>query len=730
MQPLRFLTLAWIVSLMSCGGGGGGSDPSQPQPQPPTPERRASNTTCLAPTSANLETSGLQIERAFPALPAISRLVGIVQTQVQPQGRNQHWYAISQNGQVYRFANDPAANSLELVLDLESTTYSTANEAGLLGIALHPNYTDNGWIFLYYMPTQSSARLSRFTRNTSGSAFEPSSEKIILEVGQPARNHNGGGLGFGPDGFLYLSLGDGGAANDLFGHGQNTNTLLAAMLRIDIDVENDAVPYTIPSDNPFANGVNGRPEIFAHGLRNPWRWSFDSLTGDLWLGDVGQNAIEEINTITNGANYGWPITEGNSCFSDNSCDMQGLTSPVIDYRHADTGGCSVTGGYVYRGDDINALRGSYLFADYCNGAIYGLEPTEQSPARQDLLETSLSISAFAQDGDGELYVLSLNGGAGGGVYKLVSSNPTNEASAIPELLSDTGCFSDTANQTPASGVMPYPVNSQLWSDGASKNRFFAIPDNTRIAVSDDGDFGFPERSVLIKSFFHQDSPVETRLLMKHDNGWAGYSYAWNSQRTEAILLNEGTRTTVDGSYTHIFPSRSNCLQCHLPAAGFSLGLETSQLNQIYPPSDDPPSNYLEKLETLGYFENSLSNAQKQERYYALDDDSASIELRARSYLHSNCAGCHRPQGPIAGMDLRYSTALADMGICNVAPQYGDLGIFGAQLLAPGDASNSITTLRMQTLDEDRMPPLSSDVVHSSAVGIVNAWINGLESCGT
>lgn len=731
-----------LTCLSACGGGGGGNSttpttvtppaeppttPTEPPTEPPAPPAapmRISNTTCLAPATANLNDGGLRVERAFAQLPQIPRLVALQQA---PQS-TQFWYALSQYGHIFAFSNDDNADALTVFLDLEEQVYSASNEAGLLGMAFHPDYADNGWVFVYYMPSRDSARLSRFTRNGAGNGLNPNSEKIILEVSQPAPNHNGGGLGFGPDGYLYLSLGDGGAANDLFGQGQDTSTLLATMLRLDIDVADDTTPYEIPSDNPFADGMSGRPEIYAYGLRNPWRWSFDSLTGDLWVGDVGQNAREEIDIITAGGNYGWPITEGNACLFGDDCETDGLISPVVDYLHSETGGCSVTGGYVYRGSQINSLQGNYVFGDFCNGSLYSVESDGSNTSAIEQLDTALSISAFAQDENGELYVLNHSGEAGGGIYRLTSGDSQNEGSAIPALLSQTGCFSDTASMAPAMGVIPYPISSQLWSDGADKERLFAIPDDTVIALSPDGDFEFPDRSVLVKSFFHDGSPVETRLFMKHDNGWAGYSYAWNTQRSDATLITEGMSVAIDESYTHIFPSRSDCLTCHLPASGYSLGLETLQQNRDFPADENLPDNYLQQLTTLGYFSESPSTSLLDVRLQSLDETDASLTERARSYLHSNCAGCHRPGGSLSNIDLRYGTSLADMNICAIAPQYGDLGIEGAALLAPGNSASSVLLERMLTLDDNRMPPLSTAVVHTQATETISAWIDSLAGC--
>lgn len=730
------LLVVLVTAAGGCGGGGGGepetatpppvTPPAQPPapPEPPAP-MRASNTNCIAPATASLNPEEeLRIERAFPRLPQIPRLVAL---QQEP-GNHQFWYALSQYGHLFRFSNNPNIDFLTPMLDLEAQVYSSSNEAGLLGMAFHPRHAENGWLFLYYMPTRDSARLSRFTAFNGGDGYDPASEKIILEVNQPAPNHNGGGLGFGPDGYLYLSLGDGGAANDLFGQGQDTHTLLATLLRLDIDVADDNTPYDIPRDNPFANGNNGRPEVFAYGLRNPWRWSFDSLTGDLWLGDVGQNAREEVNVITNGGNYGWPITEGNACFGSDGCDTQGLTPPVVDYQHSETGGCSVTGGYVYRGSAVSSLTGNYIFGDFCNGSIYRIASDGSSTEAIEALETALSISGFAQDDAGELYVLNHNGDSGRGIYRIASSGDENDHSAIPLKLSESGCFSDTASMTPAAGVMPYPVNSQLWSDGATKERLFAIPDDTFITVAPDGDFEFPDRSVLIKSFFHNGLPVETRLFMKHDTGWAGYSYAWNPFTSDASLISGGASAEINDGYVHIFPSRSDCLTCHTSAAGYSLGLETLQQNRNYTAGQDIADNYLDQLDAQGYFSAPIAAGQRSSRLVPLDNTEASIEERARSYLHSNCAGCHRPGGSLSVMDLRYTTPLAAMGICNIAPQYGDLDIPDALLLAPGDSASSVLLQRMRILGDDRMPPLSSNVIHVAATELIGNWIDALETC--
>ena len=283
---------------------------------------------------------------------------------------------------------------------------------GLLGLAFHPNYSDNGFIYVYYNDADANgdSTIARFHLETG-----VSSETPILTLAQPALNHNGGAIAFGADGMLYIGFGDGGGSNDAFANGQNTLSWHGALLRIDVDQE---APYTIPADNPFALDNNFLPEIYAWGLRNPWRWSFDPANGDLWLADVGQNRIEEVNLVNSGDNLGWPIMEGSECFESANCDTTGLTLPVTEYDHSDRD-CSITGGYVYRGSDEPPLAGSYIYGDFCSAKIrrtYESDGVRQSEVL--INDTGLSIAAFAQDTGGEVYVLNFSGSAGEGIFKL------------------------------------------------------------------------------------------------------------------------------------------------------------------------------------------------------------------------------------------------------------------------------------------------------------------------
>ncbi|MBK7142849.1 MAG: PQQ-dependent sugar dehydrogenase [bacterium] len=321
-------------------------------------------------------------------------------------------FVIEQAGLILVFDSANATAVVDTFLDIRVPVNDGGNEEGLLGLAFHPDFETNGFFYVNY--TASSPRrtiVSRFTASPSSSNnVDEATEIPILTFDQPYSNHNGGCLQFGPDGYLYIATGDGGSGGDPHDNGQNRRTLLGKILRIDINSAEDGNQYAIPDDNPFANATDSsRPEIFAYGLRNPWRFSFDPANGRLWAADVGQNAIEEIDIIESGKNYGWSVMEGNDCFKpDSGCDTTGLVRPIFQYTHAD--GQSVTGGYVYRGAKVPGLVGRYLFADFVSGRIWSLHYTPGQPASvTQLPKTSLMISSFGVDAEGELYVTSFDG---------------------------------------------------------------------------------------------------------------------------------------------------------------------------------------------------------------------------------------------------------------------------------------------------------------------------------
>ena len=368
------------------------------------------------------------IDNAFPAL-GFSRPVDL---QNAGDGSDR-LFVVEQSGRILVFENRADVATSLVYLDIRDRVNDAGNEEGLLGLAFHPDYANNGYFFVNYSATNPRRNVIARYRVSSGdpNVAEKDSEKIILTFEQPYSNHNGGQLAFGPDDFLYIATGDGGSGGDPQNNAQNRSNLLGKILRIDIDNTAGERAYAIPNDNPFAGNASGfAEEIYAYGLRNPWRFSFDPVTGRLWTGDVGQNRYEEVDIIENGKNYGWRVMEGFSCYNPSSgCDQTGLIKPIVEYGRDQ--GASITGGHVYRGASVPELQGQYIYADFVTGRIWGL--TYNGPGDVDnqlLLASSQNVSSFGIDESGELYICSF----GGGVYRFRPSvtSTADAGSPLPE----------------------------------------------------------------------------------------------------------------------------------------------------------------------------------------------------------------------------------------------------------------------------------------------------------
>ena len=369
-------------------------------------------------------------EGAIELVPVLEGLTNPLYVGSARDGSNR-LFIVEQDGRIQVL--QPGAAAPTVFLDIRSKVLS-GGERGLLGLAFHPQFTGNRRFFVNYTRQPDGATVvAEYRVSVSNPNFAEANESVLLSIQQPFANHNGGMIEFGPDGFLYIGRGDGGSSNDPDNRAQNTQELLGKILRIDVDhPESPSAPYSSPSTNPFFGADPGRDEIFAVGFRNPWRFSFDRGTGQLFVGDVGQNAREEIDIVTLGGNYGWRVFEGNRCtnLGPAPCNASSFTPPIAEYDH--TGGrCSVTGGYVYRGSKSSLPAGGYVYADFCSGEIFLLSNGAQSL----LLDTALSISSFGEDESGEIYVV----GLGGTVHRIINPNgPPDDPSSADVVLSEEG----------------------------------------------------------------------------------------------------------------------------------------------------------------------------------------------------------------------------------------------------------------------------------------------------
>lgn len=657
---------------------------------------RPSNPTCLAP-ARDASNAKVKLEWVFQTIRPQQPTEVIAAPKEFP---TLALYVLEQRGRVLGI---PGGAPTELVaLDIQSVV-AFNGEAGLLGLAFHPSFATKRFVYVYYTinhPTPAPDRLfqeivARYAVMNDGT-FDAASETILLRQDQPSELHNGGKLAFGPDGFLYLSIGDGTDSNAA----QDLTSLRGKILRIDID---GASPYAVPPSNPLVGAGGGmRPELYAWGFRNPWRFSFDSASGDLWVGDVGQGAWEEMNRVEKGGNYGWPIREGAHCFFGLPCDPAGYIDPFVEHPNSET--IAMIGGVVYHGTAIPSLSGRLVYGTY-GGPIYALgsDPVTGAP-KPELLngdDPSYHPSALGTGRDGEIYMAEVAQNAIFMIKPAAAATP----SPLPDRLSKTGCVDPADPKKLAAGMVPYTVAAELWSDGAEKSRAFAIPDGAKVTVKDDGHLDLPPKSVTMKTFSRGGKRVETRLFVRHDDGgWSGFTYAWNDAQTDADLV-VGNRMTSG----HYFPSRAECLRCHNENAGRSLGLELAQLEIDFTYPNGARGNQVDNLLHAELLDKTPAARAK-----------STLANSARGYLHANCSFCHRPGAATAAFDLRATANLSD--VCNVAPKAGDLGVAGAKLIVPGDPSKSLVSLRMHRTGAGRMPPLASFVVDPQADSLVDPWI--------
>jgi len=685
-------------------------------------------------------------------------------------------------GRIWSFQNSPGTTEKKLVLDISSQCQGW-DDSGLLGIAFHPGFATNRFLFVYYtwvkpgtvagspttrpvpnLPDTYHDRLERYTLDANGVAI-PGSVKTFVDLTNQTVWHHGGGMFFHPtNGFLYWTDGD----NSVGDNDQIINkSLYSGVFRIDVDCRGGNVShapprqptggftanYFVPNDNPFVGQSNVLEEFFCLGLRSPHRMTYDAPSGKIFIGDVGESSREEIDVINpgeSGLNFQWNRCEGN--LGTMTEPYIGISrGPLLDYPHTD--GRAVIGGYVYRGKEFaRDLGGKYIFGDNVFRTVWALDETA-TPVKKTLLcvmpkgtgpnsgTDYTGLSSFGTDADGEIYFCQMSS-IGGRIYKLQRGGPPPPTRVMPKLISQTGVFTDLTNLSPANFLIPYTVNSPLWSDGAVKTRWFTIPTNTVIGFTANGEWTFPAGSVFVKSFalpVDDTNPqilrrLETRLLVRDASGYVyGASYKWRADNSDADLVIAGITEPVEiktatGTRTQnwFYPGRQDCLTCHTPASGGVLGLKTRQLNGTFTYPDGITGNQLHTLGHLGLFDTAFDDRKifRYPRLVNITNSTDALQIRVRSYLDANCSMCHRPGGAGAFFDARYDTPLKLQNLIN-GPIANQLGIAGAKVIVPGNTNKSILFHRVSLVGENQMPPLAKNVVDEKAVSVIAQWISSL-----
>jgi glucose/arabinose dehydrogenase len=693
---------------------------------------------------------------------------------------------------VFRMKDDPEVKDKQLALRLTDTGYH---------FTFHPRFKDNGYIYIGSNgPSPGTkgpkrCRIVRYTMDrTAPFDIDPKSAKLIIEW--DSDGHNGAAVTFGHDGMLYVTTGDGTSDSDTTIVGQDMSSLLAKVLRIDVDLPEPGEPggvsprrnYSVPKDNPFVDLKGARPEIWALGLRNPWRMTTDAKTGHIWVAQNGQDLYEQAFLVKKGDNYGWSVMEGSSPFYlQRQRGPNFFTRPTVEHHHSEAR--SLTGGIVYYGKKHADLQGAYIYGDYSTGKVWAVKHDGRKVTwHQEIADTRLQITGFGIDTSGEILVCDYQAGGKGGLYTLDKTPEVAATSGVfPHKLSDSGLFQSVKGHVMVPALIPYSVNAVLWSDGAAKMRWLGIPGDSKIEFTTNRGWNLPDETVIVKSFYldmEEGNPasrrwIETRFLTKQGGQWYGYSYAWNDDETEGTLVEskgldrDFTLRTPTGpkTLTWHYPSRSECMVCHSRAANYVLGLTEVQFNKEHD-YGGVRDNQLRVLERLGLLRVNYGDETRQrlrdelkgkgksdkdiaayvheqtatrdqrgprtswllsfapENYRKLVDPydaKQDIALRARSYLHSNCSQCHvEAGGGNSQMELEFTTPLDKMRLINVNPVHDTFGIKDAKLVAPGNPERSILVQRIAHRDKGHMPPLATRLVDQQTVKLLEQWIREMK----
>ncbi|MCH7685748.1 MAG: PQQ-dependent sugar dehydrogenase [Planctomycetes bacterium] len=689
-----------------------------------------------------------RVEPAFPHLTFNRPLV------ITNAPGTERLFVAEQDGKIFSFENETNTDKLDLVVDLKQ---KHTDLTAIYGLTFHPKFERNRFVYVCYVVKGSKpdgTKVVRFTMKKSDPPqIDAESEKVIITW--LAGGHNGGCLKFGPDGYLYISTGDGAGPSppDTLRSGQDVSNLLSAILRIDVNSADEGKAYRVPPDNPLVEIDGARPEIWSYGFRNPWKMSFDRIGNDLWVGDVGWDHWEMIYRVVKGGNYGWSIMEGRQpVLPEEKRGPTPILPPTVDHPHSEA--ASITGGFVYRGTRLKELVGSYIYGDYQSGKVWGLRhdrETNKVIRHRELANTPLQLVAFGEDNAGELYLLDHNRSKQ--LYRLVENPEKGTNRNFPKKLSRTGLFASVKDHVPAPGVIPYSIIAPHWADQTQSERWLAVPGTERIELDKKGNWQFPDGSVIAKTVsieMEQGVPqslrrLETQILHRENESWRPYTYVWNDEQTDALLADaDGFNRTLTirdpdapagrREQTYRFASRAECLLCHNPwvekqttifgvQSASLLAVHAMQLNRDHN-YDGRTANQLRTYQHIGLLPGQLRDdvetAPKLTNPY---DESADLNERARSYLNVNCSHCHQfNAGGAATILLSYNVELEKALMLGVRPTQGTFGISNAKILSPGDPFGSVLYYRIAKLGSGRMPRVGSRIVDEKAVHLFHDWI--------
>ncbi len=686
-----------------------------------------------------------RVEPAFPALKFEQPL------DLSAAPGTERLFVAEQAGRILSFENRQDVSQADLVVDLKK---AIPELTAVYSITFHPDFNTNRKAYICYIEgndTPDGSCVSEFLVSpTDVPTIDPASEREIIRWW--SGGHNGCSLKFGPDGFLYISTGDGGAPSppDPLMAGQDVSNLLSNILRIDVDHHDAEKAYGVPADNPFINMPDVRPEIWAFGFRNPWRMSFDKVRGDLWVGDVGWQLWEMVYRVERGGNYGWPIMEGpQPALPESRRGPAPISPPIVSHPHSEA--ASITGGFVYHGERLPELKDVYVYGDFQSGKVWGLKyENGRITSHRELAQTPLQLVSFGEDNAGEIYLVDYQRSQQ--IYQLVPNADDGQHVNFPRKLSETGLFTSTKEQTASPGVTSYEINAAQWADHASADRWMALPGAEPVQIDSDAKWIFPDGAVLAKTVSIEMSQgdsnsvrrLETQVLHREEGAWRPYTYAWNDEQSDAELVDAAgfTRTlqirdaqSPSGlrEQSYRFASRGECQMCHNPWVEMkttSIGIQSAsplavssmQWNTSLP--EDPAQNQMTAMHGHGWLAGSVAESPSSTGRFANPyDTTAVLEERVRAYLHVNCSHCHQPHaGGSATIDLLHDVKLADAKLIDAKPGQGAFGISAARIVSPGDPLGSVLHYRMATIGSGRMPRIGSEEVDEQAVAMIREWI--------